>query len=161
MTAHSTIRDASLGEECSGATDLFAALRSAYREVDQRLAELAEASTGPRPDMAALVNARFRMSHARHAKRQLVQKACELLLPRATAEELQSILCVRRENADYFHASTEHVRHWTPDALQRNWAGFCDESRKMRSKMKHLSALEQRLLLPMLARHQRTAPPPK
>lgn len=157
MTAHSTIRrEASLGDECSNATALLGALQSAYREVDQRLAELAEASTGPRPDMHAVVNARFRMSHARHAKRQLVQKACELLLPNATAEELQSILGIRRASADYFHASTEHVRHWTPDALQRDWARFCEESRTMRSKMKHLSALEQRLLLPMLARHQRT-----
>lgn len=156
MTAHSTVsRETSPGDESSSATALFAALRSAYREVDQRLAELEKASTGPKPDMAALVTARFRMSHARHAKRQLVQKACELLLPHATVEELQSILCVRRENADYFRASTEHVRHWTPDALQRDWARFCEESRKMRLRMKHLSALEQRLLLPMLARHQR------
>lgn len=156
MTAHSTIRrEASLGDECSSAA-VFAELRSAYREVDQCLAELEKALTGPGPDMAAVVKARFRMSHARHAKRQLVHKACELLLPNATAEELQSILGIRRASADYFHASTEHVRHWTPDALQRDWARFCEESRKMRLRMKHLSALEQRLLLPMLARHQRT-----
>lgn len=157
MTAHSNIRrEARPGEDSSSATALLGALRLAYRDIEERLAELEQATAGPRPDMVALGNARLKMSHARHAKRQLVQKACELLLPHATAEELQSILGIRRENADYFHASTEHVRHWTPDALQRDWARFCEDSRKMRNKMKHLAALEQRLLLPMLARHQRT-----
>lgn len=155
MNAYSDLRRcANLGDSGSpAARGLLGELRLAYAKVDECLAELQQVTAGHGPNMAELATARFRMSQARHAKRQLVNQACELLLSGATAEDSLSVLGIQRANADYFRASTEHVRHWTPRQLQSDWRGFCDASRRMRTNMKHLVALEQKVLLPMLARH--------
>ena len=154
MNAHSDMRRAAgFGGNpgFTSATALLAGLQSAFREIDDCLAELEEVTAGCALDMMALATARLRMSQARHAKRRLVQKACEFLLSDASGAAVQSIRGIQDENSHYFRVSIEHVLYWTPHMLRTDWPGFCKASRKMRAKMKHLTTVEQRLLLPMLA----------
>jgi hypothetical protein len=163
MNAHSRIRSVALGDRpaCSIAAAVLADLRAAFTSVDECVAGLDLQTAGAEPDMRALASARFRMSQARHAKRQLVHKACQLLLAGASGADAQSLHAIERANAEYFSSSIEHVRYWTPQMLRSDWEGFCKQSRRMRSRMKQLAVLEQRVLLPMLAKRRHVEPEAK
>ena len=147
---------ANLGEDFGATTSavLLWALKSAYTHLEDCIAEM-ERVTGARElDMSTLANARFRISQASYARRQLVRRACDHLSGHATAPEADVIQSIRSDAAAYVRSSTEHVRNWRPSEIARDWAGYRRASRDIRAKLKVTMRTEQRLLFPLLAHYE-------
>lgn len=155
-TAATQTAAAGLGEEFGStpATVMLWALKSAYAHLDDCIARMEVAAGCPRPDMESLATARFKISQASLARRQLLHNACDHLLGIVTGAEAQTLRSLKRDSIAHAAASIEHVRRWPVAQTERNWSGYREASRKIRARMKQAMRDEQRLLFPLLARYE-------
>lgn len=154
FSTHSAAR--SLGDQFASSTAavLSCALQSAHSHLAHCISEV-ETVTAPRePDMAALAHARYRVSQASYAKRDLVNKACAHLLQHVGKQEADIVQSLQSDNGEYLRHSTEHVRRWPPAAVEQDWAGYRAASREIRARMEQVMRAEQRLLLPLLRAYE-------
>jgi hypothetical protein len=156
MEAHTDNIAARLGEEFSAtpAAVTLWALKSVYAHLENCIAQMELATVSPKPDMRLLANARFKISQASLARRQLLHQACGHLLGLVTPTEAQMVRSLKRDSADNATASTEHVRRWPVAQVEREWNAYREASRQVRARMKQAIRFEQRLLFPLLARYE-------
>lgn len=157
MNAYSNSNAAhSLGDEfgLTTAAVLLCALESAHKRLTDCICQMETATSAREPDLAALTHARYRISQASYAKRQLATKACAHLLQHVGKREAGIVQSLQRDNAEYLRRSTEHVRRWPPAALEQDWPGYRAASREIRTRLKEVMRTEQRLLVPMLRAYE-------
>lgn len=145
-----------LGEEFGStpAAVMLWALKSAYANLEDCMAKMEIATSRFQPDMESLATARFKISQASLARRQLLHKACDHLLGFATDAEARTIRSLKRDSAAYAAASTEHIGRWPAARVEQDWNAYREASRTIRAKMRQAMRDEQRLLLPLLARYE-------
>lgn len=129
---------------------LLVDLEQAFHKLDECIREMDDVTAAPRPDMARLATARFRLSQASNARRLLVREACARLHCAAPEHRRAAIRKLQSETASYFQASTDHIRNWPPAEVERNWAAYREASRMIRVRMRMVMRAERRLLLPLL-----------
>ena len=124
-------------------------LDRAYRELEQCLAHMEQVTSAMEPDMVALASARYRLSRVSHARRRLVQQACDHLLAVAPGAAPQ-VIALQRRTIAYVRSSNEHIRDWPPLAIERDWAGYRTASLAIRARMRDNMRSEHRLVLALL-----------
>jgi hypothetical protein len=126
-------------------------LREAHESVLAAIVEMDEV-TGIRSDPLHYTRARFHISRASMARRQLFRAICAKLDGRLDAAEAHALAAVQAADTEMLNRSSAHISRWVPAAIEQDWPGYCAASRQVREHMKRELECEKRLLFPILER---------
>ena len=133
--------------------DLLRDLKEAH---DQLLAELSvmdRLTAGPLPDVSLYATTRWRLNRTSRNRRKVIEQAVEKLAARASAGDLAVISKFRSDHPAAVRQSSEHIFHWSLDAVKQNWAEYCQASNLLRAAMRNRIREEQNALYPILGRY--------
>ena len=134
--------------KASGA--LLDELKAAHDKLLGAIATLAALTGSTIPSRAEVINARWAISRASLARRQLWNQIYTHFS--GFASEAKQVELQRLRDADraLLGLSVAHVAKWQMDILLRDWSTYCQESEAIRWKMKAAIGAEKRILYPML-----------
>ena len=130
---------------------LLSALQSAHRLIDVAFAEMEHVACGDLPDVQRFSVARMRIAQANLARRRLIDRIVTHLTSAISTEEWDAVRDLRRRDESCFQKVSELVRHWTPEAVTSDWAGYCVASKSTRAGILQIVTAERELLYPLLA----------
>lgn len=125
-------------------------LRTLHDELVETLGLLAELTSQPSPDEAALGTVRYRLSRISGARRKLVNALCDTLAVTAPAADALRVRELRDANMALFHHSTGHVGSWSLRDIMKDWSGYRAASVGMRRAMFVQIDAEKATLYPLL-----------
>jgi hypothetical protein len=152
MVSASTTRVVDGGEQ-ELPRDLLSEIEQAHKRVDEGMAEMDEITREAVPDRFRFTRARFRISSASLARRQLFNIICTDLLPRVRPADAERLHALQRSDRELMAHSAKHVARWTSDAAQADWASYCIASRDIRKRMRDALDQERRVLTTLIQRH--------
>lgn len=132
-------------------TIFLARLEAAHDQVEQCIVGLESVMT--EPDGAGTADfsvTRLRLGRANLTRTQVAWQACSHLIPTAPSGQAEALRGLQKHEIEHSQAISEHIRRWPPRALQGDWQGYRDATRKVLERARELIALEQKLLLPLL-----------
>jgi hypothetical protein len=139
------------------AEQMLGALREAHENVVAAILDMDEV-TGARSEQLHYTRARFHISRASMARRQLFRAICAKLDGQLDGEEADALAAALAADNELLTHSSAHIRRWVPAAIERDWPGYCAASRVVREHMKRELDCEKRLLFPILEGLKRPAP---
>jgi hypothetical protein len=142
-----------VADQIMASTALLTELRAAHCEVLECIAEMERITNGSMPDVTRYTAARFRISKASLERRSLWQGARRHLESKATPTDCKQLERLAAIDLELGSHSADHVRRWTRDAIEGDWAGYREASRKIRHRMRDCIEAEKRILYPLLARY--------
>lgn len=128
-------------------------LRKIHAELDLALSAMDAASEGASPDRGNYSTSRWKLSVASRNRRSLVGRICQCLGPLASPEDKIILDRLYQDDMQMLRHSVAHVGEWTLDAIQQNWVGYREASRKVRATMTARIEEEKRLLYPLLRKY--------
>jgi hypothetical protein len=131
---------------------LLAELEKAHEELLHAIRTLEELARGPAPSRSELVNVRWKLSSASLSRRLLWGRIHRTLSGRVSQLEQDKLERLREADISLMRTSTQHVATWTPEAILREWSGYCSASRMMQRKMTDAIRAEQEILYPILSK---------
>ncbi len=134
---------------------LFDQLQRAHAELDLALSAMVAATQAPSHDRSNYSTARWKLSSASQKRRSLVWRICQRLIPLVAPEDSATLSGLRQRDIEMLHHSAAHVGHWTLDAVERDWAGYCRATHKVRRSMIARIEEEKRLFFPILQKYPR------
>ena len=94
--------------------------------------------------------ARLRVAQANLARRRIVMKLLSHLTSLVTVDAREALREHLRRDEDNSQKVSALIREWTPGAVLRDWDGYRDASRAIRSGIQQIIATEKTLLYPLL-----------
>jgi hypothetical protein len=152
MVSASTARVPADGEQ-ELPRDLLSEIEQVHKRVDEGMAEMDEITREAVPDRFRFTRARFRISSASLARRQLFNIICADLLPRVSPADAERLHALQRSDRELMAHSAKHVARWTSETAQADWASYCIASREIRKRMRDVLGQELRVLTSLLQRH--------
>lgn len=134
------------------AHELLVRLQAAHHELLTCIRLMEGLTSSRSPDVEQLTAARFKISHASHARRTVWYSVRELLQPGASPREAQALRKLTEHDRQLFGQSLSHVSSWTVPAILADWKGYQAASRSIRAGMIESVKMERSLLYPMLSR---------
>lgn len=131
---------------------LLADMRTAHGDLSAAIDEIGRLTRGPQPDRESYTTARCRISQASLRRRSHWGKVYQHLITRVDAADAAVLNDLQAADMHMLHRSAAHVGKWSIDAIDRDWAGYCEASRAIRLQMKTCMDTEKRALYPMLER---------
>ena len=128
---------------------LAESLKEAHHQLLSAIDELERLTSGPMPDKAQLVSARWNVSRASLERRLLWGRIHLYLAKHVSAKAEDDLRELQESDIRLLRISSAHVNKWTPEAIIEDWAGYCRASDTMRSKMRGAIETERRLLYPI------------
>lgn len=101
-------------------------------------------------DMANFGAIRLRLAHANLTRTRIAQEACRYLISRVPAEGAEALCDLQQRETAHFQLISQHIQRWTTNAVQNEWLGYRDATRKLLETTRALVAIENRFLLPLL-----------
>ncbi|HZC37184.1 MAG TPA: hypothetical protein VE221_00750 [Sphingomicrobium sp.] len=133
--------------------DLLRELEQAHVRLNDCMSEMDEATRERVPDCFRYTRARFMLSSASLARRQLFNSICEHLFPLLSLADVPRVQSLQQADRELLGLSAKHVAQWTSDTVQCDWPGYCRASRQIRKHMRDALDSELRVLAPLLQRH--------
>jgi len=132
---------------------LLSRLRDAHAVLTDAMAALDRLTCEPL-DPIAVPGARWRLSAANRARREVWQDCYHHLLP--LVDQATAIALTKLKSRDIAMArfSADHVARWPSHAVKRDWEAYCEASRAVRARMSAAIEVEQRLVYPILTLHR-------
>ena len=140
---HATVTDAAA---------LLAALQAAHRQIEAASTDLEDVSAAGAPDVAKFSMARLRLGQAHLARRPIAQKVYAVLVSTISADEAEAVRDLQRRDGELAQELSDHIRRWTPIAVQERWAAYCEASVLIRGRLRAVLAMERSLIFPLLKR---------
>ena len=125
-------------------------LQTLHEQLLAMLEELADLTTQPAPDEAALASLRYRLTRTSGARRRLVDSLCvelQLALPPAEASAVRGL---REASIAAMTSSSDHIGTWSLRQLAKDWPGYCQASQHVREAMREQIEAEKTILYPHL-----------
>jgi hypothetical protein len=122
---------------------MLSALEGAHERLSGCIAEMGEVTLERSPDRSHFTRARFLLSSASRARRQLFNSICDRLLPLLVPADARCVQALQQNDRKLSALSTKHVAEWSSDRIQSDWASYCRASQRIRQQM--LEALTQEL----------------
>lgn len=144
MTVHQ-MRDTVGGSALAGH---LLAIEASHQQVESCVLLLETIIAGELSDIGQFSVARLRLRQANLARTQVALAACRHLI--TTTQAPKSLRDLQRSELEVSQMISEHVQHWTMQALQNNWGGYCHATRKILESVRELIAAEKKLLCPLL-----------
>ena len=141
----------------AGAEQMLRSLREAHENVAAAVVDMDEV-TSSRSEQLDYTRARFHISRASMARRQLFRAVCAKLDGQLEGEEADALAIVQATDAELMARSSAHISRWVPNAIEADWPGYCAASRQVRGHMKRELECEKRLLFPILEQLARRTP---
>ena len=138
--------------------DLLSELEKAHQRLSECMAEMDQVTREALPDRFRFTRARFRISSASLARRQLLGVICARLMPHVPEADAERLQALQRSDRDLMRQSAKHVATWTLDTVNADWASYCMASRELRRHMRDALDLERRVLTSLLQRYARGGP---
>jgi hypothetical protein len=132
-------------------TGLLAEYEKNHADLLNAMAVMASAADAPVADRHLYSNARWRLSQASLKRRMLWGRIYRHLAPRAGPHDAAALDRIQATDVALQQQSAAHVGKWTTDAIEADWAGYCDASRTIRWKMNAHMDAERRVVYPLLA----------
>lgn len=107
--------------------------------VDEKLADAAQFSI-----------IRLRLAQANLTRTQVAREACTHLISIIAVDRAEPLRELQQTEIEHFQMISDHIRHWTSQAVQDDWRGYCDATRRVLARVRELISIEKRLLLPLL-----------
>lgn len=101
-------------------------------------------------DIAQFGAVRLRLAHANLTRTRIALEACKYLIQTTLAESSHYLIGLEQRETDHFQIISGQIQRWTTDAIQHDWQGYRDATRKLLERTRELVAIEKRLLLPLL-----------
>ena len=125
-------------------------LRQIHQSLTQSIEALAELTSRPAPDEAALATVRYRLSRLSSERRRAVETLCIDLEGRLAPTEAGALRQLREGTGAARLESSAHVSGWSLRDVVKDWPGYCAASAKMRRSMLDQIDREKELLYPHL-----------
>ena len=129
---------------------LLGQLAGAHDQLMVEMENLERITHEPQPEPGELTAGRWRISQASLQRRTLAASIHDFLANRLDGPDLQTVKKVQSADQDMMRLSARHVGAWTMQAISRNWQGYCDASKAIRSQMRSQILLERELIFPLL-----------
>jgi hypothetical protein len=129
---------------------LLSALESAHRQIEASFVEMEDVASADSPDHERVGLARLRVGQANLARRRIVTKLLSHLTAVITVDARDALREHLRRDEDHSQKVSALIREWTPKAVIRDWNGYREASRAIRSGIQHIIATEKTLLYPLL-----------
>ena len=129
---------------------LLTRLRAAHQEVLACVELMKDVTRSASPDVRQLTSARLKISQASLARRAVWHSIRGLLQPNVRPVDATVLRELTEADLRLFGESSAHISRWTVEAIQADWIGYQDASRRIRGQMVDAIKLEQSLLYPML-----------
>ena len=134
----------------TNAPALLSALQSAHRQIEVSFVAMEDVASAATPDHERLGLARLRVAQANLVRRRIVSKLLSHLTALVTVDAREALREHLRRDEDHSQKISALIREWTPGAILRDWSGYCDASRAIRSGIQQILATEKMLLYPLL-----------
>ncbi|UYY59108.1 hypothetical protein [Sphingomonas sp. S2-65] len=125
-------------------------LRQLHQSLTDSIEALAELTSRPAPDEAALATERYRLSRLSGERRGAIEALCTELEGRLAPAEAGRLRPLREESGAARLESSAHVSGWSLRDVVADWPGYCAASAQMRRSMLDQIEREKRLLYPHL-----------
>lgn len=130
---------------------LLSAIETAHSEVELCIVALETIMAGSDAAVRGHFSAvRLRLARTNLARTQLAREACSHLISISSADHKQALRNLEQREIDYFQMISSHVQRWTPQAVQDDWQGYCEATRRVLHRARELITIEGKLLLPLL-----------
>jgi hypothetical protein len=127
-------------------------LKAHHTRLAACLAEMAELTSKPYPDITTLVAARVRISKASAERARFIsEKVYPVLKPGADKALLDRLNVLAKEFLEKREASSEHVVRWNATSIAADWEGYRAASLRIRRMMKRRIEQEVAILYGPLA----------
>lgn len=137
--------------ETRRSTKFVAALEAEHNELQQCIAGLEavmiRADGGGAADFSAI---RLRIERANLSRTRVAWQACSYLIAASPSGQTEQLQGLQKREVEHAQAISDHIRRWPPRAVQDDWHGYRDATRKVLERIGELIALEQSFLLPLL-----------
>ena len=131
---------------CSTCADFEAA----HEDLLRAMAEMANAAQPGSPDLHRCITARWKLSKANRARRDLWEKVHIHLRFKVSGQDAEVLKRLANANAELRSASRIHIGRWSAEAVGADWQGYCEASRTIRWKIMSLVRHERQGLMPIL-----------
>jgi hypothetical protein len=121
-----------------------------HENLIRAMAEMANATQPDSPNLNGCTTARWKLSKANRARRDLWEKVHIHLRCKVSREDAEVLKRLANANAEQRSASRIHIGRWSAEAVDADWLGYCEASRTIRWKMMSLIRHERRDLMPIL-----------
>jgi len=127
-------------------------LHRAQSELDLAIMvmEAATQAQAPMPDKSSYATARWKLSLASRHRRSLIGRICQRLTPLVSPDDAATLKGLHQRDMEMLHNSAAHVGRWTLEAIEHDWDGYRQASRKIRLSMSARIDEEKHLLYPIL-----------
>ena len=125
-------------------------LEAVHEDLLRAMAELANAAQPDSPDPHRCITARWKLSKANRARRDLWEKVQSHLRGKVSRQDAEVLKQLAEANAELRRASGLHIGRWSADAVAADWEGYCRASREIRWKIMSLVRHERRDLMPIV-----------
>jgi hypothetical protein len=146
------------GESSCSSGALLASLQSAHRKMEAASADLDAIIAVEAPDMSKLSAARLRLSQANLARQQVSRQVCDQLIERVAPGNTEAVRDLQRREREQIQLTSQLVRMWSPEHVERNWAGYRDASLIVREQLRAILDAERKILYPLIAEREGNGP---
>ena len=135
----------------SASSTLLVQIREAHEDLHFAVAHIDAITRCAFPEDASFSNARWRISQASLRRRTTAARIFDFLISRSHDQDnTDKLKSLQAADQQMMRRSAEHVCTWTAQSIRKNWQGYCDASRDLRTHMKSYLLAEQRTLYPLL-----------
>ena len=121
-----------------------------HEDLLRAMAEMANAAQPDSPNLHKCTTARWKLSKANRARRDLWEKVHLHLQCKVSRQDAEILKRLEDANAELRRASRIHIGRWSAEALGADWQGYCQASRIIRWKIMALVRHERQDLMPIL-----------
>lgn len=134
------------------AAELLQRLKEAHAEVRRCVTDLENLTSKSECTKLEYTTARFRISRASLARRNLFNAICHELNKRATDADASVLGKLTAMDKRLLGKSRQHVETWTTERISSDWLSYCAASKLIRLEMLKELRAEEELLFPLLQR---------
>lgn len=140
------------GQKNSPSRALLDQLISAHDQLGAEIENMDRITRRPHCELEKLTTIRWRISQSSLMRRRVASRVIDFLVSRPSEVDLPGLKRVTHAGQEMMRRSAAHVRAWTTPLIRRDWAGYCDASRDIRTHMDAHILLEKQQLYPPLER---------
>lgn len=101
-------------------------------------------------DMAHFGAVRLRLAHANLTRTRVAQEVCKYLISTMPENGVQALRDLLQYETAHFQMISQHIQQWTTRAVQCDWHGYREATRKLLERTRELIAMEKSLFFPLL-----------
>lgn len=130
-------------------------MQNAHDDLLRAIADMAAITQAPSGIREQYTAARWRLSKASKARRDLWDELYPKLYGRLTGQDAAALATLDAANGHLRTQSSAHISRWSAEAIDADWSTYCEASRTIRWCIMSILRHERRYVIPVLERLSR------